>query len=205
MLPRMTEATARRELRDPKALKALAHPVRLRLLEELALAGPMTATELGDRVEQSAANCSWHLRQLAQYGFVEEAGGGTGRQRPWRMVVARNSWGEGELDDEAEVAGAALSEVLIDREVAAMRTGMAEVRKEPQAWRDAAFLQQSLTWLTAEELTAVGHEVAAVLFRYFDRVGRPELRPAGARPIRFVAWGVPARPLNDVDEAGGRA
>lgn len=184
-------------MRDPKALRAMAHPVRLRLLEELALGGPMTATELGDRVGQSAANCSWHLRQLAQYGFVAEAGGGTGRQRPWRIVLARNSWGEGELDDELELAGAALSEVMLDREVEAMRAAMTATRKEPEPWRDAAFVQQSLSWLTAAELAAAQQEISAVLFRYFDRVGDATLRPADARPIRFIAWGVPARPLTE--------
>ncbi len=192
----MTEVRPRRELRDPKTLRALAHPIRLRLLEELALVGPLTATELGERIEQSAANCSWHLRQLAQYGFVEEAGGGTGRQRPWRIVVTRHSWGEGELDDETELAGAALSEVMLERELAAMRAGMAATRKEPEPWRDAAFLHQSLSWLTAEELAEAQQAIGAVLFRYFDRVGRPEQRPPDARPIRFLAWGVPARPLN---------
>jgi DNA-binding transcriptional ArsR family regulator len=191
----VNEATPRRELRDPKALRALAHPIRLRLLEELALGGPMTATELGERVGQSAANCSWHLRQLAQYGFVEEAGGGTGRQRPWRIVLARNSWGEGELDDELELAGNALSEVMLTREVEAMRAAMTATRKEPEPWRDAAFLHQGLSWLTAAELNEAQQEINAVLFRYFDRVGDPASRPPGARPIRFIAWGVPARPL----------
>lgn len=188
----MSEA---RELRDPKALRALAHPMRLRLLEELALSGPMTATELGERVGQSAANCSWHLRQLAQYGFVEEAGGGTGRQRPWRIVLARHSWGEGEPDDELELAGNALSEVMLAREVEAMRAAMTATRKEPVPWRDAAFLHQSLSWLTAAELDEAQQEINAVLFRYFDRVGDPATRPPGARPIRFIAWGVPAKPL----------
>ncbi len=68
-----------RRMRDANMLRALAHPARIRLLEELALAGPMTATELAARVGESAANCSWHLRQLAKYGYVEEAGGGAGR------------------------------------------------------------------------------------------------------------------------------
>ena len=175
----------------------MAHPIRLRLLEELALGGPMTATELGERLGQSAANCSWHLRQLAQYGFVEEAGGGTGRQRPWRIVLAANRWGEGELDDELELAGDALSEVMLAREVEAMRVAMASTRREPEPWRDAAFLHQSLGWLTAAELDQAQQEINAVLFRYFDRLGDPATRPPGARPIRFIAWGVPARPLTE--------
>src|SRR4030088_3589210 len=70
---------------DPRALRALAHPLRLRLLELLVLRGPMTATEAADLLGESPANCSFHLRTLAKYGYVEEAGGGRGRQRPWRL------------------------------------------------------------------------------------------------------------------------
>src|ERR1700750_347044 len=73
-----------REVTDPRAMRALAHPVRLALLE-LLTDGPLTATEAGERVGESPANASFHLRQLAKYAFVEEAGGGTGRRRPWKI------------------------------------------------------------------------------------------------------------------------
>jgi DNA-binding IclR family transcriptional regulator len=53
---------------------------------------PATATQLAERVGESPANCSWHLRQLARYGFVEEAGGGTGREGPWRPVPGVCTW-----------------------------------------------------------------------------------------------------------------
>ena len=58
----------------------MAHPVRLRLLAELADLGQATATELAERTGESPANCSWHLRQLARYGFIEEAESGAGRR-----------------------------------------------------------------------------------------------------------------------------
>ena len=74
-----------RELTDPKAMRALAHPVRLALLEAFADTDTLTATEAGERVGESPANASFHLRQLAKYGFVEEADGGTGRRRPWKL------------------------------------------------------------------------------------------------------------------------
>ena len=67
-------------------MRAMAHPVRLALMEALNDAGTLTATEAAERVGESPSNCSFHLRQLAKYGFVEEAEGGTGRQRPWRAV-----------------------------------------------------------------------------------------------------------------------
>ena len=68
-----------RELTDSRTLRALTHPVRIALIEALLLGGAMTATEVGERMGESPTTCSFHLRQLAKYGFVEEAGGGKGR------------------------------------------------------------------------------------------------------------------------------
>lgn len=73
-------------MNDLLALRALTHPVRQRLLRALSRAGRATATQLAGQIGESPANCSWHLRQLARYGFVTEAGGGAGRQRPWRIA-----------------------------------------------------------------------------------------------------------------------
>lgn len=76
---------AHQELRDPRAMRALAHPVRLALMDALSLDGELTATQAPRIVGESPANCFFHFRQLAKYAFVEEAGGGAGRQRPWRL------------------------------------------------------------------------------------------------------------------------
>lgn len=62
-----------RQLTDPTDLRALAHPVRMSILEQLIVFGPLTASELATRIDESPANCSWHLRKLAEHGFVEEA------------------------------------------------------------------------------------------------------------------------------------
>ena len=183
-----------RPLRDPAALRALAHPARLKILEALALDGPATATELAEHVDESPANCSWHLRQLARYGFIEETGGGAGRQRPWRIVPGGNTWADPDEPDDRELAraGDAASEVLLDWEYAALRTWLAGRRDAPVEWRDAAFLGQTLAVLTPEELTGLGQEMLALLLRYQDRLTDPDRRPAGARPVRLMAWGVPA-------------
>src|SRR5580692_2720183 len=74
-----------REISDARTLRALAHPVRIAIIEALSLDGPMTATEVGERIGESPTTCSFHLRQLSKYGFVEEAGGGKGRSRPWQV------------------------------------------------------------------------------------------------------------------------
>lgn len=68
-----------RKITDVRTLRALAHPVRIALIEALIIDGPMTATEAGERIGETPTTCSFHLRQLAKYGLVEEAGGGKGR------------------------------------------------------------------------------------------------------------------------------
>lgn len=186
----------RRTLRDPRALRAMAHPVRLRIMEELARAGQATATELSEWIGESAANCSWHLRQLAQYGFIEEAGGGTGRQRPWKVVVqsttfARSQEGETELAHASDAA----TDVILERELAAYQKYRATRHEQPEAWRDAAFLTQSWDWLTAEELAAFKADFDALFERHIARDGAaradPANRPPGTRMVRLVTWAIP--------------
>src|ERR1700736_5177120 len=80
------------QLTDPRALRAVAHPVRLQLVGLLRREGPLTATQAAERLRQSPASCSFHLRQLAKHGLVEEAGGGRGRERPWRATAMFTSW-----------------------------------------------------------------------------------------------------------------
>ena len=72
----------RRRVTDTASLKALAHPLRMALLGALVTEGPMTATEAAALLDESPSNCSWHLRKLAEHGFVREARGDeTGRTR----------------------------------------------------------------------------------------------------------------------------
>src|SRR6202042_2178730 len=71
-------------LTDAVAMRALAHPVRVSLIELLAVVDTLTATQASELLGESPANCAFHLRTLAKYGFVEEAGGGRGRERPWK-------------------------------------------------------------------------------------------------------------------------
>src|ERR1700722_6115346 len=78
------------QISDPKAIRALAHPLRLDLLELLAAGGPATAAHCGRMLGESQASCSFHLRQLAKYGFVQDAGPGQDRgERRWRVPDPR--------------------------------------------------------------------------------------------------------------------
>ncbi|MCP3781796.1 helix-turn-helix domain-containing protein [Micromonospora sp. A3M-1-15] len=186
----MTEQRSR-EITDVDTLRAFAHPLRLRILDAVGVHGPLTATEVAERVGESPANCSWHLRQLAKYGFVTEAGGGTGRQRPWRLVTDGHQWGNGEESPELARAGDAAARVLLDLEYRKLWDWMAARRQQSPEWRDAGFFSQFVSWYTADELQELQEELRALLARHLDRLADPTARPPGSRPVRLMAWGVP--------------
>ncbi|BCJ36975.1 transcriptional regulator [Actinocatenispora thailandica] len=189
----------KRTLRDPRELRAMAHPVRIRIMDELFIAGSLTASQLSDRIGESPANCSWHLRQLAKYGYVEEAGGGTGRQRPWRPVIENRSWG-GRSEGEAAAAGAAMAELMYQHEFDEHQEFERRQDSEPQDWYDAAFWSQSFAWLTAAELVEFKERIVAQILPYAERFTDPATRPADARAVRLVSWGFPARPWSEDQE-----
>src|SRR2546427_10965557 len=82
----MTDERPPVELTDPRALRAYAHPVRMQLVGLLRRHGPLTATQAAAELGESSGTTSFHLRQLAKYGLVEEATGGKGREKPWQAT-----------------------------------------------------------------------------------------------------------------------
>jgi DNA-binding transcriptional ArsR family regulator len=176
-----------RELTDPKAMRALAHPVRLALLEALADAGTLTATEAGERVGESPANASFHLRQLAKYGYVVEAEGGTGRKRPWKLKHLGMRWTD--VHDDQELAGAAraLGQVTFDRALDRARRGLDERHAQPEAWRAVTGLNQMRLYLTPEEMKAMDDEILELLLtRFADRRAPSPDQPAGAERVEIL-------------------
>ncbi|MCW2876375.1 MAG: hypothetical protein JWQ95_475 [Sphaerisporangium sp.] len=136
---------------DPQVLKAVAHPLRVRLLGALRLDGPATATELAARFGESSGSTSYHLRQLARYGFVEQdPEQRDARERRWRSVHSYTSWSELELGGSPEGREAAgfmrnrQIEVLIrDRERFERQRGT----WSPE-WVDAAGMSDDIARLT---------------------------------------------------------
>ncbi|WP_018348868.1 winged helix-turn-helix domain-containing protein [Longispora albida] len=183
-----------RQVSDPGELRALAHPLRIRLMEELVAHGAQTASQLAELVGESPANCSWHLRLLQRYGFIEEAPGGTGRQRPWQMVLASRSWGTGSPEESPELAlaGDEATRVLYRRELDAFSNWLSARRAEAAGWRESGFSNSSLAWLTAAELEEIGKRISEVLAPQAERFLDPAARPEGARLVRLIAWGVPS-------------
>ncbi len=186
------EGPSYRRLQDPRELAALAHPVRLGIMELLTVSGPLTATELADRLDETPANCSWHLRKLAEHHFVEEAGGGIGRQRPWQVRSVGLAWDESDASPSQLRAGRALEQMMLERQVTRFHQARAQLHDDgDEDWADATTATQSASWLTLEELEALNAEIRTVLERYTDRLVDPSRRPPGSRLCEFVAWGAP--------------
>ncbi|HUB69358.1 MAG TPA: helix-turn-helix domain-containing protein [Acidimicrobiales bacterium] len=181
-----------RKINDAQTLRALTHPVRIALLEQLIVEGPMTATEVGKRIGESATTCSFHLRQLAKYGFVEEAGGGKGRARPWRMTSIGMQISEPSEDPEAALASFALVRLLRERQLDRLRTWLESRASYPEEWRRAADSSDFIFYLTAEELAALNQELAEFLLpRCQERLADPAKRPAGSVPVEVVVFTYP--------------
>ena len=201
----------RRRVTDSDALKALAHPVRLALLETLVTEGPMTATQAAGRVGSSPSNCSWHLRKLAEQVFVRESRGHSGRNRPWQAVSQGLDGGEPGDADSGEptdrIAAEALTDLLVEREVQRLRAAQASRDTEPAAWQEVTGLASSMLWLTAEEAADVRRQLGDLLQARSElsaeRTAHPETRPEDARLVSLVGWLVPAGPQRE-RETGAR-
>ncbi|MGA2012799.1 MAG: helix-turn-helix domain-containing protein [Solirubrobacteraceae bacterium] len=184
----------RRVISDPRTMRALAHPVRLALLEALGREGELTATSAAELLGESPGNMSWHLQTLAKYGYVEEAGGGKGRRRPWRLASISNRFETATEDSEADGAGEALESLFADRAYSRLHEWWVRRAGYPFVWRNAAFTSDSIAYLTADELSTIGDEIAALFARHRDRVLDKQLRPADAKPVKLVAFGHPIPP-----------
>jgi DNA-binding transcriptional ArsR family regulator len=181
-----------REVTDARTLRALAHPVRIAIIEALSLGGAMTATEVGERIGESPTTCSFHLRQLARYGFVEEAGGGKGRARPWRMTSIGMRLASSHDDPEAEIAAGALMRLLRERQFGRYRTWLETKATYPRPWQDAADSSEYMLYLTAGELAQLSQELSALLVpRFLDRITDPSRRPPGSVPVEMLLLSYP--------------
>jgi DNA-binding transcriptional ArsR family regulator len=177
-----------RQLTDPRAMRAMAHPVRLALLQELNDAGTLTATEAAERVGESPSNCSFHLRQLAKYGFVEEAPGGKGRERPWRAVNTGFSMTDVHEDPETALAAGALAQVVTERWLERARRGLERRQRMPKEWRSVTGTDQMTLYVTPEEMKALNGELLGILDRYRERIADPAKRPEGSRSVEHVSF-----------------
>jgi DNA-binding transcriptional ArsR family regulator len=175
-----------RRVTDASTLRALSHPVRIQLIEALGMYGTMTATQVGELIGESPTTCSFHLRQLARYGFVEEAGGGKGRARPWRVVSEAVQLTSAPGDPESELAAEALGRMIHERQASRFRNWRDTRHRYPDEWVKAATNSQHLLYMTAAELRQLNDDIAELIdSRFGHRYFRPEDRPPGALPVEI--------------------
>jgi hypothetical protein len=182
------------ELTDPRVMRAMTHPVRLALIEALEAEGSLTATQAGELIGEPPNSCSFHFRQLAKYGFVEEAGQGPGHARPWRLRIQEVRFPDLYGTSDTAVAARALKRLVQDRYFARLAEFEQSRASYPVAWREAENYYQDVIHLSAAEVEAVCAEFGAILGRYRERTTDPSLRPADSLPVEVVTIAYPRRP-----------
>jgi DNA-binding transcriptional ArsR family regulator len=188
-----SDSTEPLTLEDPRAMRALAHPVRLAILDYLRAAGPATATECAEAVGESPSACSYHLRTLARWGFVEEVPGNDRRARPWRRLSRRIAWSSAAAGTpEQAAAGREMLDATLAHDEHTVATYLANEARVDPAWRaSAVFLGRTLT-ATPEEIAELTRAVEQLLDRY---AGDPSgSRPRGAASVRVMFRAVPLVP-----------
>jgi Helix-turn-helix domain len=168
---------------DPRAVHALAHPTRVALLDHLLAMGARTASQCAEAVGESASSCSWHMRQLARFGFVERAESADGRERPWRATATGFGYEPGRAGEGDErLENVVLATQLRAEEQALMRHLEARSELAP-AWQEASVVHTYHLLITPDELEALqsGLDQAIRPFISLTRVDSPE----DARPVRL--------------------
>jgi Helix-turn-helix domain len=180
-----------KRITDPKALRALAHPIRMSLIGLLRTEGPLTATRAAELLGENSATTSFHLRQLAKYGMAEEAPGGHGRERPWQATTMSTDVPDVTDDPEMAAAGASFRAVIAERYFAWLRRWLHQRPAEPAEWQQADVFGDRLLYLTSGELAELGQKMRDLFDEYVDRTARPELRPPESRLISVLQFAFP--------------
>ncbi|MFI2028910.1 winged helix-turn-helix domain-containing protein [Streptomyces buecherae] len=182
-------------LTDARALRAYAHPTRMRLVGLLRAQGPRTATQAADLINESVASCSYHLRMLAKYGLVETAAGGRGREKPWRATARLTQWPTHSPVPAVAEAADAVELAAVERYSELLSAAIETRRTLPRDWQEAGGISDVLLYLTAGELSAIQQQIDALLRPFEARETRPDSRPPGARLVQVIRAGFPVPQL----------
>jgi predicted ArsR family transcriptional regulator len=137
------------------------------------------------------ASASFHLRQLAKYGLVEEAAGGRGRERPWQATASFTSWSSAGATPAMAAAAQMLSTVVVERYMEQLLQWLDERPDQPLEWQQAALFGDTPLYLTAAELKQLGEKLGELLDPFLERVGDAGQRPEGARLVTLIQLAFP--------------
>jgi hypothetical protein len=175
------------KLSDPQMMRALAHQARIAIWMHLGLHGPATATECAEVAGLSPSACSYHLRTLARYGFVEEdrTVAADGRERPWRARLLAFTMQD---SPDTPAATRVASQFLVENLLASMeeiRARYLQRKSEfPADWQAAAGEMFSVAHVTPDELNEMRAKVLDVMAPYVRL--NPAERSPGALPVRIM-------------------
>ena len=184
-----------RTLTQAKALAALAHPFRARIIDALKVDGPSTASALASRTGQAVGSASHHLKVLHEAALVEEAPelANDRRERWWRLVSKGTRWSRAEMgDDPAALAAAEQAEALgWRRQIERVEDWFANEESLPD-WASAAFATNYWMRLTPGELRELSEDLMAVLDRWRDRAHPQD--GVDREPVYLFSRGFPSQP-----------
>lgn len=175
------------------ALKALAHPDRLRILGNLRIGGPSTATALAQRFGLNSGATSYHLRQLAAHGFIEPAPElGNARERWWRAAHELTHYETAELVDDDLEAGLAFTQSVLSAHAEMMQRAQSRYRDLPIEWRRAVTQSDYIIPLSAEAAATLNDRVMAMLLEAKTETPAPGAPlPADTRPVAYIFYAFP--------------
>lgn len=155
---------------DAKAIRVLAHPLRSRLLSQLRLEGPSTATKLAKDLDTNTGATSYHLRKLADVGLVDDTGEGRGRERVWRSAHRQHSFFESDFegDPNSQAASEWLQQEHLRHFQERADTWQRTKGDWPVEWREPAGMSDYFLDISADQFRALMAEIGAVVARYRD-------------------------------------
>ncbi|KDN85637.1 ArsR family transcriptional regulator [Kitasatospora cheerisanensis KCTC 2395] len=190
--PAPKDEPPRRRL-DAGSLRGLAHPLRMRLLEELRLNGPSTSARLADRTGESTGTISWHLRHLAEHGFIEEeTGRGTKRERWWRAAPGAITVAAADFDEDPAAKAAVALYQAENLRTQFQRVADSLAAEWEGDWHGSGLISSwSNLRLTPAQLLALGEELSAVVARHTPD---PDAAPdPAARPVLVQIQALPRK------------
>lgn len=190
---------------EPSALKALAHPMRVRIYDLLSERGPQTASSLAALIGETSGATSYHLRALAAHDLIREVPDrGTARERWWERPKGRiNMPGPAEAMSPSNRAAAQIvtTEFLRLRHQTLMEYINRPESSQPEGWQDAGLVMTTMLDITAEQMTELKNELSAVVDAAIERYRGQEAQPGTRRvTLRAEVFDLPAAPRRRTPE-----
>lgn len=175
------------QVRDPRAMRALANPLRLQLLGLLRRDGPHSVGELSELADAAPGSVSYHLTTLETHGFVQQAPelARDGRERWWRAAHDMTEFTPSEMlaDPESALAGRIMRQTFLQGHLTEQLAYLDAEPTLPVDWVQAATAGDTISYLTPGELRELSDELNALA----EKWDRPRGQATdGALPVRFI-------------------